>query len=286
MTQPLEFTTSARDGLALYTYLWRPSAEAMAVVVVTHGHGEYATKYTHVAEAFTAAGYALLAYDLRGHGRSGGPRGHVPRYAAYVSDLHRVMEGAAGQFPGKPLFVLGHSLGGQIVLAYLVERQPRLRGAILSAPWLRLMFQPPAWKVSLARTLANLAPSFAQETGLGEAVKMTHDEALIASYPDPALAHGWMSARLGMEAVARGEALFVRAPEVRTPVLILHGGEDGVFAAATSEAFFHEVAAEDKTLHIYPGLYHELLNEVTRAEVYADIFHWLEARLAPAAQAP
>lgn len=283
MTPPLESTLAARDGLALYTYLWQPVAPAKAVLVVTHGHGEYATKYTHVAEAFTAAGYAFLGYDLRGHGRSGGPRGHVPRHAAYVSDLQRVVEAAGRRFPSLPVFVLGHSLGGQIVLAYLVERQPRVRGAILSAPWLRLMFQPPAWKVTLARTLANVAPTFTQATGLSDAVKMTHDEELRAAYPDQPLAHGWMSARLGMEALARGEDLFTRAGEVRAPVLLLHGGEDGVFAAASSEAFFQHLGAADKTLRLYPGLYHEILNEVSRAEVFADIIAWLGARLTPAA---
>ncbi len=275
----LEMVVNARDGLPVYVYAWKPETAPKGILMATHGHGEYALKYTHVAEALNAGGYAYCGYDTRGHGRSGGPRGHVPRYEAFLSDLDRVREAVAALFPGLPLFLLGHSLGGQITLAYLIERQPQVAGAVVSAPWLRPIFSPPAWKLALARVLSNAAPTFQQSTGLDDAVPMTHDEALRNAYPEPQLSHTLMSARLGTEALSRGEAIFRRAAEVRTPLLLLHGEADGVFAAADSQAFFARVSAPDKTLRLYPGLYHEILNETERQTVFADILAWLDARV-------
>lgn len=275
-----EMVVHARDGLPLHLYGWQPPAAPKGVLVVTHGHGEYALKYTHVAEALTAGGYAYVGYDTRGHGRSGGPRGHVPRYEAFLSDLHQIREAAAGLFPRLPLFLLGHSLGGQITLAYLIERQPQIAGAAVSAPWLRLIFAPPAWKQTLARVLSSTAPVFQQDTGLDAAVPMTHDEVLKNSYPEPELSHSLMSARLATEALARGEAVFWRAEEVHTPLLLLHGDADGVFAASDSQEFFSRVSASHKRLHLYPGLYHELFNEIERQTVFADVLRWLDERVA------
>lgn len=269
----------SRDGVTLQLYQWWPARAPKAVIVFTHGGGEYATKYTHVAQALNQAGYVWLAHDLRGHGRSGGPRGHVPSYEAYLSDLDRVLAHAQRAAAGKPLFLFGHSLGGQITAAYALDRQPTVTGVILNAPWLRLLYRPEAWKVFLAQRLMRLWPSFTQTTGLDGAVRMTHDTVLEASYPDLALGHSQMSARLGMDALARGEEVLLRAPDWHLPLLLLHGDADGVFAASSSQDFFERVASADKTLHVYPGLYHETLNETERAAVSADIVTWLDDRV-------
>lgn len=270
---------TAKDGVRLSAYEWSPaSAEPRAVIVLTHGHGEYAHKYEHVGQMFAERGYALQAYDLRGHGRSGGPRGHAPRYAVLLDDLDTAVAAARKRHPGKPVFLYGHSLGGQITLNYAIDRQPEAAGVVLSAPWLQLTYRPPAWKVSLAYALAGVAPSFAQDTGLKDAVPMTHDEALRASYPDPHLAHSWMSARLGVDALAFGEQALARAAELRRPVLILHGGDDGVFKPEVSRAFLERAGASDKTMIEYPGMYHEVHNEVERARVFDDVLNWLGSR--------
>ncbi len=269
---------TARDGLNLATYGWGVPGAPRSVVVLTHGHGEYATKYEHVAQAFNARGHVFCAYDLRGHGRSGGPRGHAPSYEALLSDLGRVIAAAQAEHPGRPLFLYGHSLGGQITLSYAIQRRPEAAGVIVSAPWLKLIYRPPAWKVLLARALAGLVPAFSQETGLDAAVPMTHDTALMAAYPDQHLVHARMSARLGADALARGEALLAEAGALRLPLLLLHGGADGVFAPATSQDFVERVTSSDKTFKVYPGLYHEVHNEVERAQVLGDILDWIDGR--------
>ena len=276
----LERQLQTRDGLRLATYSWT-SAEDIpprAVIVLTHGHGEYASKYGHVAQAFNAGGYAVHANNLRGHGRSGGPRGHAPRYEALLSDLRLVHDEAGRQFPGRPICLYGHSLGGQITLNYALERRPAVLGVVVSAPWLKLVYRPPAWKVGLAQLLANVLPGFTQETGLDTAIPMTHDAALLAAYPDQHLTHAKMSARLGMDALRQGEALLARAGEFSLPLLVLHGGADGVFKPETSQDFVARAASADKTFKVYPGLYHEIHNEVEREHVFRDVLAWLDQR--------
>jgi alpha-beta hydrolase superfamily lysophospholipase len=274
-----EYAFLSRDGLILQAYAWAPTGKPRGVIVLTHGHGEYAAKYAHVAEAFNARGLALVNYDVRGHGRSGGPRGHAPKYEALLSDLQRVVARAHELYPDLPLFLYGHSFGGQITLNFVIQRKPAVHGVIVSAPWLRLKFQPSVWKLRAARALAGLVPGFTQDTGLEAAVPMTHDQALLAAYPDPHLAHGKMSARLGVDALAAGEQALARAGEIAVPILILHGADDGVFDPDCSRQLFDRVSTRNKALCVYPGLYHEIHNEIGREQVFADIAAWIEQRL-------
>jgi len=274
-----EYAFLSRDGLTLQTYVWTPKGRPRAAVVLTHGHGEYAAKYEHVAQAFVSAGLALLAYDLRGHGRSGGPRGHAPRYEALLSDLQRVMGRADALFPDAPRFLYGHSFGGQVTLQYVLERRPLVSGVIVSAPWLRLTYAPPAWRVALARGLAGVWPEFTQDTGLAASVPMTHDADLLANYPDPHLAHGKITARLGLDAMLTGEETLRRAAEITAPLLVLHGEQDGVFDPDVSRQLFERVVTHDKALCVYPGMYHEIHNEIDRAQVLNDILGWIDSHL-------
>lgn len=274
-----EYAFLARDGLTLQTYAWSPVGRPRAAVVLTHGHGEYASKYEHVGQMFAAAGVALLAYDLRGHGRSGGPRGHSPKYEALLSDLQRVMGRADTLFPEAPRFLYGHSFGGQITLEYVLQRRPLVSGVIVSGPWLRLTYAPPAWRVMLARGMAGVWPSFTQDTGLEQAVPMTHDTELMARYPDPHLAHGKITARLGMDAMTAGEDILKRAAEITTPLLVLHGEQDGVFDPDVSRQLFERVATHDKALCVYPGMYHEIHNEIDREQVFKDVLSWIDSHL-------
>ncbi len=274
-----EYAFLARDGITLQTYAWMPVGTTRAVVVLTHGHGEYASKYEHVGQALSSAGIAVVAYDLRGHGRSGGPRGHSPKYEALLSDLQRVMGRAEGLVPDAPRFLYGHSFGGQITLEYVLQRRPLVSGVIVSGPWLRLTYAPPPWRMTLARGLAGLWPTFTQDTGLDKAVPMTHDTELLAAYPDPHLAHAKMTARLGMDAITAGEDILRRANEISTPLLVLHGELDGVFDPDVSRQLFERVATHDKALCVYPGMFHEIHNEVDRAQVIKDVITWIDGHL-------
>jgi alpha-beta hydrolase superfamily lysophospholipase len=269
---------TAPDGIALRTQRWTPEGAPKAAVVLTHGHGEHSGRYVHVGQALNAASYALYAYDVRGHGKSGGPRGHTPRYDALLDDLQLVWDWAKNENPGKKLFLYGHSTGGQIALNFALRRRPEAAGVLVSAPWLILAYRPPAWKVMLAKALASLLPTFTLKTGLDAAVKMAHDEAHLNSLPDLNLTHTFMSARMGFDVLAAAEDALAHAADFKYPVLILHGEADGAMNPAGSKQFYEQASSTDKTFKLYPGMFHEVHNETERAAVIRDVIEWLDRR--------
>jgi alpha-beta hydrolase superfamily lysophospholipase len=272
----IESHLTTTDGLSLRTQRWTPEGEPQAVVVLTHGHGEHSGRYVHVGQALSAAGYAVYAYDLRGHGKSGGPRGHTPRYDVLLDDLQLVWGWAEKENPGKKLFIYGHSMGGQITLNFALRRKPQAAGVIVSAPWLTLTYMPPAWKVTLAKVLSNILPTFTQKTGLDAAVKMAHDDAHLNSLPDLNLTHTFMSARMGFDVLAAADDALAHAIDFKYPLLILHGDADGAMNPAGSKQFYERASSTDKTLKLYPGLFHEVHNETERTVVLSDVVGWLE----------
>jgi alpha-beta hydrolase superfamily lysophospholipase len=272
-----EHYLDAADGLRLRARLWAPAAPPRALLLLTHGMGEHSSRYVHVAGALTAAGYALAAHDLRGHGRSEGPRGHTPNYAQTLDDIQLVYDWAAGQFPSLQRFLYGHSLGGQLTLSFALDRQPEAAGVIASAPWLRLKPPPPASKAIAGRLINSVWPAFTYDTELGP-VPMSHDADHLNSFPELDLTHTRISVRLGVGALDHGLELLRRAPEFERPLLILHGEADLTMDPAGSREFYERAGSADKTFKLYPGFYHEVHNEIERARVLADIVDWLNAR--------
>lgn len=277
---PAQGTLAASDGLALRTQAWTPAGPPQALVVLTHGHGEHSSRYVHVGAALAAAGYSVAAYDLRGHGRSGGQRGHTPSYAQWLDDAQMVLDWATRTLPAPKRFLYGHSLGGQITLAYALDRKPEVAGVAVSGPWLRLAFMPPPWKVKLGLTIGKLWPSFAMSSGLDKSQPLAHDAEHMDSLPERHLNHTQISARLVAEALTHGADLLARAAEFRYPLLMLHGAEDRIMNPEGTRQFFAAAGSSDKTLKVYPDLYHEIHNEYPdrRAEVLADAVAWLDAR--------
>src|SRR5512137_2011524 len=151
--QHIEFTQQALDDVQFYFQGWQPETPPKAVVCLVHGLGEHTGRYAHVAAALNDAGYALLGFDLRGHGKSGGPRGHTPTYDALMDDIGRLLAEAGQRYPGQQQFLYGHSLGGNLVLNYALRRKPGLAGVIATSPALRPATPLPGWKQSLAGLL-------------------------------------------------------------------------------------------------------------------------------------
>ncbi|GAG77006.1 unnamed protein product [marine sediment metagenome] len=142
-----EFEFKTFDGLSLFAQSWQPESQPQAVICLIHGMGEHSGRYAHVADRLTKAGYTIFTFDLRGHGKSEGPRGHTPSYEALMQDISSLLEVANKQFPQLSSFLYGHSLGGNLVLNYILRHQPQLEGVIVSDPWLRLAFEPPRFKL-------------------------------------------------------------------------------------------------------------------------------------------
>jgi alpha-beta hydrolase superfamily lysophospholipase len=265
------------DGIDIHARAWEPEKKAKAVVCLVHGHGEHIARYEHVAAALTDAGYAMLAYDQRGHGKSGGARGHTPTYDALMDDIAALLSQAETRYPGLPRFLYGHSMGGNEVLNFVLRRKPKLEGVIATGPWLKLVFEPPAMQVTLGRIMNNLAPGFTQNSKL-DAGGLTHDKKVVEAYANDPLVHDKISARLFVEIYESGNWAIAHAADFSLPLLLMHGGADPITSANASREFA-KAGGKNITLHIWDGDFHEIHNELDQAAVFQMMIQWLNARL-------
>jgi alpha-beta hydrolase superfamily lysophospholipase len=267
---------ATKDGLELFTYDWT-LPQPKACVVLTHGFGEHSGRYEHVAAAFNAAGYALLAYDVRGHGKSGGPRGHTPSMDHLMDDLGRVITRAKQKHSRAKLFLYGHSMGGNITLNYALARADGIAGVIANAPWIELAVKGNPVTIAMGKLLSRIAPGFTQNTPGLEGI-LSRDPAIGAANAQDKLIHRRMSARLFVDVSAGAETLLSDASRFSKPLLLTHGTADGVIAIDGSARFFEDCGAADKTFKQYDGGYHELHNDFGRDAYLADLVAWLDAR--------
>lgn len=257
-------------------YAWLSPAETpRGVVVLVHGLGEHSGRYPHVVEALNQAGYSVVGFDLPGHGRSPGRRGHFPSYEGVLDRIGEMLQRAAEHAPGRPRFLYGHSLGGNLVLNYALRRPQGVAGVVASAPWLRLAFEPPRVQVTLARLVGSLWPAFSQPNGLDPA-DLSHDPEVVRAYQEDLLVHDRISAGLFFAAYQAGLWALENAYTLRVPVLLLHGTADRLTSAEASRAFAQR-AGERCTLRLWEGLYHEVHNEPQKAEVLEAVVAWLQA---------
>ena len=261
-------------GVELYRQAWLPDGEPRAVVVIAHGAGEHSGRYLHVAERLTAAGYAVHALDHRGHGRSGGRRAVVDRIANAVADLDTLIVQAGTRHPGRRLFLLGHSMGGCIALSHALTHPERVAGLLLSGAVARL--DAPAPLKLVVRALSRVAPGFGAVAV--DPALVSRDPAVVAAYrADPLVFHGKLPARTLAEMADAADSFPARVPALRLPLLAMHGGDDRLVPAAASRMVHDRCGSADRTLRIYDGLYHEILNEPEQATVLADLTGWLDA---------
>ncbi len=271
-----EFKIESYDGLKLHGQGWEPDAETKAVVCLVHGLGEHSGRYGHVGEAFNRAGYALMACDLRGHGRSEGPRGHAQDYTALMDDISQLLEVAKERYPDRSLFLYGHSLGGNLVLHYALRHRPDLAGIIATAPLLRTASKPPAWKLAMLRAMCRLRPSLSTSSEL-EVNALSRDKKVVQAYRNDPLAHGRVSARLAVDMLRNGRWNLEHAAEFTLPLLLMHGDADRITSAQASREFATSV--KDRCiLKIWGGFYHELHNEPERNHVLDYMLDWLDSR--------
>jgi alpha-beta hydrolase superfamily lysophospholipase len=270
--------TSARGTSRLYRQSWLPDGPPRAALVLVHGLGEHSGRYEYLAAHCTARGYAVHAVDHYGHGRSEGLRGHVERFSVYLDGLRALRDDVRGQHADLPLFLLGHSMGGLIAAAFLGEDQASFRGCVLSGPALRSDAEPPKLAMALVRLISWLAPT-APLIGLDPS-GVSRDPAVVKAYMnDPLVHHGKATARLIAELSSTMRATLAAAPAIGLPLLVLHGDADVLTSPAGSQALCDAAASADKTLKLYPGLYHEIFNEPERDQVLGDMSTWLEAHL-------
>lgn len=270
----IRWSWQADDGVRMFAQGWLPEGVARALVVLVHGLGEHSGRYEHVGARLARSGFALLGFDLRGHGRSEGPRGHTPSYDALLDDIAAFFRQVEARFGVAPHFLYGHSLGGNLVLNYALRRRPELYGVVATGPALRLAFEPPAGKVALARAMNALFPAFTQASGL-EVEALSHDPAVVEAYRTDPLVHDRISARLFLGFFEAGRWALEHAHEFPVPLLLMHGGADRICSPEGSRAFAARVPG-DCLLKVWDGLYHEVHNEPEKDEVLAMLVSWLE----------
>jgi alpha-beta hydrolase superfamily lysophospholipase len=249
------------------------------MVIVAHGLGEHGGAYAHLADAIgSPLELDFIAPDFRGHGLSPGRRGVVRRYDDLVGDLGAIVSWARNRRPNLPLFMLGHSNGGQVVFRLVLELEPGLAGVIASNPSIRIAMPVPPSKLRLGKVLHSLAPWVTLRSQAPSAW-MTRDPVMREKFQGDALRHDRISAPLFFGMVEGGEMLLARAGEIKTRVLLLLGGQDPVVSPSSGREFYDRLGSEDKTLMIYPRMLHEPFNELGREQVFDDLLRWLKPRL-------
>lgn len=268
------------DGIALVGESWHPAGAAAADVVVLHGFAEHRARYRTLAGELTAAGYAVHLFDLRGHGESGGDRGHVEHFADYRRDLERVAEAVLPPpGSGAPAVLLAHSLGGLIAVHAVLERPALFAALVLSSPFLA----PATWLPPAARTAAGTAARMLGRLEFSpgiDAAGLSHDPEVVEAYRRDPLILQRASARWLGEVLAAQDAAFARAGELRLPVLLLLGSADPVAKLERSRRFYDRLESAGRERRIYDGFLHEVLNERGRERVVSDLLAWLADRLA------
>jgi len=276
LPSPQEETFAGKGGLNIFMRSWRPEGTPRAVVVICHGVNSHSGQYFWTADQLLARGFAVYALDLRGRGKSEGDRFFVEHVDDYVSDLAGLIRIAKSRDAGLPVFLLGHSAGGVVSSTYALDNQAELDGFICES----FAFQVPAPSFALAaiKGLSHIAPHLPVLKLKNE--DFTRDPAALEVLNNDPLIAGEVQPASTVAALVRAdERLREEFPLITLPVLIMHGTADKATVCEGSQFFYDTTGSSDKTLKLYKGHFHDLLNDVGKEEVMADITNWIEARL-------
>jgi acylglycerol lipase len=268
----MEFNIKLSNGQVLRGMIQSPGENTRAVIVMVHGLGEHVRRYNQWAELFKQEGIGFAGVDLPGHGKSDGTRGYIKNYALLDEMIEILLNSCRKTFPGIPLYIYGHSLGGGIVMNYVIRKNPRIKGAIVSSPWLRLSFEPSRFKVILASVMKYIFPGLVQPSGL-IVEHISHDKNEVDAYRKDPLNHGKISVSLFHGAMSAASYSLEHAQDLKVNTLLIHGSDDML----TSPEGSREIAGKSNRieLKIFEGGYHELHNETFRNDVFKYILNWI-----------
>lgn len=271
------FTFSSNDGKYLLGRLWVTRLKKpKGIVHLIHGLGEHSGRYDHIGKALTKTGYHLAAFDLRGHGLSQGQRGHIPDFDHLIDDVKLFLRETKNQIGNTlPTFLYGHSLGGNIVLALELQYDTHQTGIIVTSPCLETTSPPPKIKVSLAKHMSRIMPTFSLKNGL-ETAALSRNNAVVKAYKDDVYVHNILSAQLGMAIIESGQYVLNSAPRWTKPLLLMHGTADRITSPIASQRFA-ENAGTDVNLILWEDYYHELHNDFGSDVVINEMISWLDA---------
>lgn len=273
--QPKTATFNNKSGLKIFTRTWLPEEGTRGVIVIVHGLNSHSGYYQWVADQFITLNYAVYALDLEGRGQSEGERFYVQSVYDYVNEVDQLVDTAKAAHQGLPVFVLGHSAGGVVSCLYALEHQEKINGLICES----FAYQVPAPDFALAilKGLSHIAPHLHTIKLKNE--DFSRDAAVVeAMNNDPLIAHESQPSKTMEQLVIADERLKKEFPLITLPVLILHGTHDKATKYSGSQFFYDHAGAADKTLKLYEGHYHDLLNDTDKEKVMADIQQWVTER--------
>lgn len=271
----MDFHVELKNGQMLKGVIRSPGENAAALIIFVHGLGEHIQRYDYWSGLFLRENMAFAGLDLPGHGRSEGRRGMIRSYSVLHEMINVLLETAGKTFPGVPVWLYGHSMGGAIVLDYVLKCNPAIKGAIVTSPWLRLAFAPSKSKVLFAKGINRIFPGLVQPNGL-ETIHLSHDETIIEKYNKDPLVHDKISVSLFTGTMKAAAYALRHASDLKIPVLIIHGNKDMICSPEGSREFADKSPMAE--LKIWDGGFHELHNETFRDEVFRYIVNWMKMK--------
>ncbi len=264
-----------KGGDEIYFQKWI-SPNQKAIVVISHGIGEHSGRYMNIINKMQNKNVSFYAMDHRGHGKSGGNRGHVDFFMDFVHDLKIFINSIREENSGQKIILLGHSLGGLIAFKYTLKYKEDLHGLILSSPALIFSAAIPDWKAMLGQFFSKYIPAFTMSNGLN-ADDLSRDIDVVRLYKEDPLVHDRISARLFTEMTAAARECLVRAYELRIPLLIFHGSSDKIVNIIGSEKVYENASTSNKEYFPFLDLYHETMNEIEtdRNKVLTVVSNWI-----------
>ena len=267
-------------GAKIYYQDWLPEGEPKAALLMVHGLAEHSGRYGNVVNHFVPLNYAVYGIDHFGHGKSDGRRVYVKSFDDYTNTLKVYFDMIRDWQPDKPIFLVGHSMGGLISAVYLLDHQAELAGAVLSGPAVKIPSHLTSAMLLVGKILSALIPRFGL-VGL-EADGVSRDPSIVQAYVSDRLVHrGKMTARLAAEMLKAMQTVSGQATRITLPILIVQGSADRLVDPAGAQMLYNGVSSADKEIRIYDGLYHEVFNEPEHGKVLHDVELWLGAHLGP-----
>jgi len=273
----IQSSWKSEDGRKIFYQSWKPEEPLKGAICLVHGLGEHSDRYSHVAEHLNQAGYALFAFDLYGHGQSGGKRGHAPSMEIFLQDIDRILLEAKNQYPGKPCFLYGHSLGGILVLYYVLQQKPILNGVISTSPALRSSLENQKTKLIIARIFSKIFPALSLPSGL-DPNQISRDPQVVNNYMKDPLVHDQATLATACNVFDAILWTFDHAEEFDIPLLLIHGTADNIAYPRGSQEFANLVHCQC-TYKTFDGLRHETHNEPEKDEVINYIVSWLNEHI-------
>lgn len=274
MTQERQSFFTTPGGIKLYLQEWTPAKSPKAVILYIHGLGSHGGRLDHWAKRFNEQQVAFVAYDQQGHGRADGKRGAPKHIRAMIGDVETMVQEVRRKYPGIPLILYGHSLGGNIALNHVIGSAEKVDGLVVTSPWLRLTHPPSKVLVGVAGVLKAIAPGFAIPNGLN-ADDISRDKAEADKYREDPLVHDKISIGLFFSVTTAGLEAIENAGRIDCPFLIMHGTGDKITSHKASMELA-AIAGKQATLKLWENGYHELHHEPNREEIFQFITDWLK----------